>query len=1424
MLEPTIVHDYKKATPLFEAPERPVVLPFKAFIFENDGEGGPSMDLLRDLKLEYGGQCKLILYKSEVKKEARELFSVIFDAVIDKDALQAEALPPAPAPNAFTKALADIDIEPEKAVAFVTTINGSLAVHAARVGLIVASSVDALKREDDFRSAGSDALSFDKTMTVGQLSWLYTLRVEDTSWQIHYFHYNADREILRETLTSVGNGYMGVRGSCDWEKSDGKCKWHYPATYLAGTYNTNPSIVHGKEILNSDLVNCPNWTLLELRIGQDEAWTNPLEHKLIEYSHGFDLAIAQMERAITFEDSKGRRTRISTKRIASMKAWHQAASVISVVALNYSEPITIRSSIDGDVYNHGVKRYMALNQEHLKVSARGEADGGMYLVASTVGRHDVIDICMYAQHHVFENRAQSQVKGQFEASDKEVSTSWTFEGKQGTMYSVEKIVSIFTSKDPEIKQKKMPVLDVAVAELRHRPFFQQVAVPHRIRWRQIWDRMDIQIKGDRSAYIVQKMSRMHLYHLVASFSDNNKYGDIDAGFTARGLTGESYRGHVFWDEIYLFPVYNTTFPEASKAHLLYRCKRTEAAKKYAAENGYKGAMIPWQTSDYGDEETQIVHYNPLSGKWDPDFSCKQRHVGIAVFYDGWIYFQSTLDKEFLAGELGVLMLEIARFWASIAKMGNDGRVHIAGVMGPDEYHEHVLNPDGGVIDNAYTNLMVVWLLDKALKIVDGKLLGPARAQALKQKLGITPQELEWWTVMTKKMAVGMKNGVLEQFKGYFDLKELDWEGYRARYKDIRRLDRIMKKEGISCDDYKLAKQADTLMLYYLLSPEDVAGLIRGLGYDVPDPIALCRNNYDYYLARTSHGSTLSYTVHAKIAYLIGRADVQWQWFMEAANSDVFDRQFTTHEGIHCGVMAGTIDMLLSNFVGLREGADGVFIIHPSLPAKWDQVKFNRLLRGRWYHFEVTSTYVAISLQGPADFASEDESPIVFKVAGCEVTVGPWRPVRIEYALTQLKDFYTIMARTKVIRADILNRVFTGREVDRSLIIALQNVLDRLLTIPKQSGKRVLAVDKKTNLEVDLSYEIGSLERDLTYLQEGETIFFDKIMRREYRNWDETVEEGVKFVKALLAESSDKKLMNWITDRDGTTNLYCGRYLSSVQAAYNAVFITRFAKHCTRKSAFITSAPLGDFIHGGAAEGGEDNGVISVSVNPPGTFIYAASKGREYIADNQRRMRQPMDAEEATLMEALNKELGKMLQNPQWEKFNWIGSGFQVKFGESVVARQDNSKSITKPECARLIDAVTQVVRSVDPTGKKLAIHDTGLDLEIFPVRKGGVPSFTKGNGVDALDKDLDLHVSEGPNLVSGDTSSDLPMVIHAMKKCSNTAAIFVTTDQVLAAKVRSVCPRTLIVESPDHLVAILNRCALDAGAKETAKLKVNARL
>ena len=388
---------------------------------------------------------------------------------------------------------------------------------------------------------------------------------------------------------------------------------------------------------------------------------------------------------------------------------------------------------------------------------------------------------------------------------------------------------------------------------------------------------------------MQKTTRLHIYHLIVAASPHNVR--IDAGITARGLHGEAYRGHVFWDELYILPFYNLRFPQISRALLMYRYRRLDGARQYAAENGYRGAMYPWQTADGSDEETQSVHYNPADDSWGPDLSRRQRHVSIAIFYNVWRYVEDTGDRQFLRQYGAEMMLEIARFWASIAQWDSvSGKYSIAGVMGPDEFHEKLPGSDvPGVKDNAYTNILVVWLLEKTMEVIDSFSTGVLKR--LKKKIGFTINETKKWQEIRQKLNVVMtENGIISQFDGYMGLKELNWDQYREKYGNIHRMDRILKAEGDSPDAYKVAKQADTLMTYYVLSPEAVCDILTQLNYAAVDPVEVMKKNYDYYEQRTSHGSTLSKVVHAIISSYMDNEETAWQWFVEAMESDIYNTQ------------------------------------------------------------------------------------------------------------------------------------------------------------------------------------------------------------------------------------------------------------------------------------------------------------------------------------------------------------------------------------------------------------------------------------------------------------------------------------------------------------------------------------------------------
>ena len=339
------------------------------------------------------------------------------------------------------------------------------------------------------------------------------------------------------------------------------------------------------------------------------------------------------------------------------------------------------------------------------------------------------------------------------------------------------------------------------------------------------------------------MLRFHISHVLQVCSRHTV--DHDAGVPARGLNGEAYRGHIFWDELYIYPFLNFRLPEITRELLMYRYRRLGEARAAAREAGYRGAMYPWQSGSDGKEETQVVHLNPLSGRWEPDLSHNQRHVNAAIFYNIWHYYQATGDVEFMRDHGAEMMLEIARFWSSIAHYNPErDRYEIHGVMGPDEFHEkYPDSAEGGLHNNAYTNVMVAWISETAQEVLG--LLPESRREALRARIGLGDDEVGRWEEMSHKMFVPFHgDGIISQFEGYENLEELDWDAYREKYGNIQRLDRILRAEGDDPDRYKLAKQADTVMLFFLFPEDELRRMFERLGYEYAPDTA--RKNIEYY--------------------------------------------------------------------------------------------------------------------------------------------------------------------------------------------------------------------------------------------------------------------------------------------------------------------------------------------------------------------------------------------------------------------------------------------------------------------------------------------------------------------------------------------------------------------------------------------------
>ncbi|WP_040723424.1 trehalose-phosphatase [Nocardia veterana] len=760
------------------------------------------------------------------------------------------------------------------------------------------------------------------------------------SWLLTYDGYDPDAERLREALCAVGNGYLVSRAAAP-ESCAGA--HHYPGTYVAGVYNRLGDDIGGRHVENESLVNLPNWLPLTWRIDGDD-WFDCERVELLDYTQQFDLRAAVLTRRLRYRDSADRITAVVQERFASMTAPHVCAMRTTVTPENWSGPVTMRSAIDTSVRNSGVDRYRELSGTHLADlrSHTPDAHTACVLMRTT---QSLVTVAVAIRTTVGTSRQEAAGSA---LTDGPAGHDYVVRAEAGRPVVVDKTAAVFTGRDRAISAPD----EAALRLLGESPGYAELRAAHVDAWEHLWRRLRIDLDADENS---ARALRLHVLQVAQTLSGHTS--DLDVGVPARGLHGEAYRGHVFWDELFVLPVVGLRDPALTRELLRYRYRRLPQARAAARARGCRGALFPWQSGSDGREESQRVHLNPRSGHWNPDPSVRAEHAGAAVAYNVWQYYQVTGDRAFLAEFGAELLVEIARFWSDRAGYDPaDDRFHIRGVIGPDEFHSGYPGaPYDGIDDNAYTNVMAVWVIRRALDAME--LLAPRVRSELLDRLAVPAAEPERWAEVADRMFVPFHDGVISQFAGYHRLAELDWDSYRARYGDISRLDRILEAEGDDVNRYRAAKQADVLMLFYLFSAEELGALLGGLGYDFGGP-AIPRT-VDYYLARTSHGSTLSAVVHAWVLARANR-DRAWEFFAHVLASDLADIQGgTTAEGIHLGAMAGSIDLVQRCFTGL-ETRDDRLIFAPCWPRELGTLTFAIIYHGHRLTVRIDADYMDIS--------------------------------------------------------------------------------------------------------------------------------------------------------------------------------------------------------------------------------------------------------------------------------------------------------------------------------------------------------------------------------------------------------------------------------------------------------------------------------
>ena len=462
-------------------------------------------------------------------------------------------------------------------------------------------------------------------------------------------------------------------------------------------------------------------------------------------------------------------------------------------------------------------------------------------------------------------------------------------------------------------------------------------------WEKLWSISDIIVEGDDEA---QHLVRYNIFQLLQVM-------DSEYGIPARGLHGEGYSGHIFWEmDIYMLPFYALLHPEAARKILLYRYKMLDDARKNARRNGFRGAQYPWEATDDGEEVTPSKIIDLVTGRsfriWTGE---EEIHITADVAYAFDYYYRATKDDKFLFKYGLEVMFETARFWASRVKYRAGKGYIIDKVMGPDEMHEHVDN-------SAYVNFMAKWNLLTAYEYYHmAKRIMPKELEKIANKIGLSEDEVRYWKIIAENIYLpwDKKTGFIEQFEGYNSLrdmlvKDIDIKAFNMLQEELKKT--------------KLIKQADVVLLLYILGDQ----------FDLKTK----RVNYEYYEPRTLHLSSLSPAPYAIIASEIGKMDDAYKYFMMAAKMDLEDIRGDLDKGVHTGCIGGLWQVVVNGFAGVRLGRNEL-IINPRLPPHWRRLTFKLRYRNALLKVDISKKKILIKVE-------RITSPIILKVIGEKKTI------------------------------------------------------------------------------------------------------------------------------------------------------------------------------------------------------------------------------------------------------------------------------------------------------------------------------------------------------------------------------------------------------------------------------------------------------
>lgn len=716
------------------------------------------------------------------------------------------------------------------------------------------------------------------------------------NWIVSETEFDINHLAKCESIFCLGNGYMGIRSATE-ENYVGQHK----NTFISGTFNKF------SDNEPTELPNVPDLVTIDIFI--DNEIFNLTKGKFYNYERKLNIKTAELIRSFKWKNSAGKIFLFSFKRFVSQKNLHLFATKVEIKAVNKNAKIKFRSGINGQVTNSG-------DQHFIEGVKRIYQDKYIQMLQKT--SQSKIDFVFNTTHNFSINNIKKKLKPHFSMARRIVDITYEKSLQKGQTICLEKISNIYTSRDTDSLNKSLlQIKEISLSAIidNSAKGYDVLFTESKNELLKIWKQIEIKIEGND---YTQTIVNFALYHLLMMTPKH----DNRCGIGAKGLSGEIYKGHSFWDtEIFILPVFIYLLPKVAKSLLEFRFNSLPGARKKAKENGYSGAMYPWESAWIDDGEATPIWAGAdiVTGQtmkcWTGFI---EQHISSDIAFAVWQYFKITGDKDFMERYGYEIIFDTAIFWGSRIEWNEKKcKYHIYDVIGPNEYKEHINN-------DAFTNYMAHWNIEKAIHYCS-KLKSENfdvycrlnKKLSLKKNIKILKDKVD-------KIFLPPVNNerIIPENDSFLNLSKIDL----SKYKNQKNVGSIFKDFNLDqINEIQVCKQASVVMLLYLLNNK----------FDKETKIS----NFKYYEPKTLHDSSLSLAIHSILASDVADKPLAYKLFEKASKIDFGQNMDSSNEGIHAASLGGIVQIIICGFAGVRM-VGGNLHINPNLPDKFDSIKFS----------------------------------------------------------------------------------------------------------------------------------------------------------------------------------------------------------------------------------------------------------------------------------------------------------------------------------------------------------------------------------------------------------------------------------------------------------------------------------------------------